>query len=167
MIAIKAVLITILLVIFYQDARDRLVYWFLFPLVGLLLGMLHYQIVGFKDFVMSTLINFGLILFIFLLLKTYAVSVRGYSHLKDVLGLGDICMILALGLGSGTVAFLILLVFGLVFALVLHVILRAITLSRKQNTQHTTVPLAGYLSIFFGVAFVGQWSGIYNTLYIL
>jgi hypothetical protein len=55
---------------------------------------------------------------------------------------------------------MVLLSSALVFSLVLH-----LCLSKFQKT--VTVPLAGYISLFFGIVFMGVWSGLINSLYII
>jgi hypothetical protein len=37
----------------------------------------------------------------------------------------------------------------------------------KHNQKYTTVPLAGHLSLFFGVVMIAHSLGLYNSLYIL
>jgi hypothetical protein len=52
----------------------------------------------------------------------------------------------------------VLFVFGLIFSLLIHIVI-------KKNSKFNTVPLAGYLCLFFTIAFIGQWSGIIQSLY--
>ena len=167
MIIVKIILIILLSAICYQDAKDRLVYWFLFPLSGGILGLLHYKAVGATEFIMTIGINMFLVAFILLLLRVYARNLRNFKGLLEVFGLGDVFMLLVLGVSCATVAFLVLLVFGLVFSLVLHLVLEKVTLSRKRTHPHNSVPLAGYLSLFFGVVLLAQWFNVYTPLYVV
>ena len=127
----------------------------------------HYNAVGIYEFFTSIIINSILVGVLLLVLSVYVKTLRGVTKLSQVLGLGDVCMLLALGLGCATVAFIVLLVFGLLFSLLLHIVLQKNILGRVQQPNHSTVPLAGYLAVFFSAIFMLQWVGVYNPLYIV
>jgi hypothetical protein len=65
-----------------------------------------------------------------------------------------------LAFSFSSISFIILFVFGLIFSLVLHLLL-------KKKSKHSTVPLAGYLSLFFSIAYVSHWGGILKSVYII
>jgi hypothetical protein len=59
-----------------------------------------------------------------------------------------------------TISFLTIFVFSLLFTLVTHLII-------KQYSKLQSVPLAGYISLFFGLTYLSYWSGITTSLYSL
>ena len=89
-----------------------------------------------------------------------------YAKLKlkvpffQVIGLGDVLLLVALSFTFSNAFFLVSLVVGLVCALALHLIY-----NRIYKTK--TVPLAGYLSLFFLIVYLGHWTGLLTTLYQL
>lgn len=80
--------------------------------------------------------------------------------MKNTFGLGDILLFVALAFTFASMSFIIFFIFGLVFSLLLHLLL-------KHKSKLKTVPLAGYLSLFFSVAYISNWLGFLPTLYIL
>ena len=80
--------------------------------------------------------------------------------MEDTFGLGDLLLFIALAFTFASVSFIILFVFGLLFSLILHLLF-------KNKSKLKTVPLAGYLSLFFLVAYLSHWFGLLPTLYIL
>ncbi|MDI1307437.1 MAG: hypothetical protein PSX42_21685 [bacterium] len=78
--------------------------------------------------------------------------------LKEVFGLGDVLLFIFITFSFSIVSFFVLFVFSLVFSLLLHFVLQ-----RKQIDK--TVPLAGYLSLFFGVVYGISFLGYSNFLY--
>ena len=159
MLIIKIILISCIGLIFYQDLKERQVYWFLFPILGLCSAILFYDSTLPELFYVAVGMNF---IFVSILLSAIYV----YTKLKlkaafnESLGLGDILLFLGLVFSFSTVSFLILFVFALLFALVLHLIV-------KQYSKLQSVPLAGYISLFFGVTYILYWLGVTNSLYVL
>ncbi|WP_299223882.1 hypothetical protein [uncultured Psychroserpens sp.] len=150
---------TLFLLVFYQDYRERQVYWFLFPLIALSCGLLFYNQTLPELFIVSVLLN-GV--FIGLLLLAAFCYSRLVLNIKfnEAFGLGDTLLFISLIFSFSTISFIVLFVFALVFSLIIHLIL-------KSYSATTTVPLAGYLSLFFGVSYVALWSGLTNTLYAI
>ena len=142
-----------------QDIKERQVYWFLFPIIGLCAAILFYNNTIPELFYTTVVVNF-----IFILLLLGAVLL--YSKLKlktsisNTFGLGDGLLFLALIFSFSSISFIILFVFGLIFSLVLHLIL-------NKNSKHQTVPLAGYLSLFFSIAYLAHWFGILKSVYTI
>ena len=155
----KIALIIILLWIAYQDIKPREVYWFLFPAVAIFGGLLFYAVdsVGLQGY--SVLINL-MVITMFLLIIHFYVKLKMGASLISVIGLGDVLLFIALGCSFTSMAFILTFVFSLIFALVLH-----LYLSKKQHFQ--TVPLAGYMSIFYAVIYLTFWSGLSPNLYSL
>lgn len=141
---LKLILILLFFTILYQDCKDRLVFWFLYPLVGILALAIQYFILPFN----SILLNIGtnLILVFFLLLVCYAYTRLRKLEFSNSFGFGDVLFFIFIAFTFSTISFLVLFIFSLFFSLLLHLVL-----SRKD--QQKTVPLAGYMSLFFGVVY--------------
>lgn len=150
-------LIMVLLIIFFQDYRDRMVYWFLYPLVGILAFCIQYLKNGFVITLLNAICN---LIFILLLLGCsylYASRVLQKKFL-ETMGWGDILLFLALTFCFSPVPFIVLLVFSLIFALGLYMIL-------KSKSLDNTVPLAGYISLFFTGAYMASFFTSPKLLY--
>ncbi len=143
--------------IFYQDIKERKIYWFLCPIVALLSGVLHYNNVLPELFYVSTIINIAFVSILLLMLFLYS-KYKLKQKLGAVFGLGDALLFVALSFAFSSVSFLILFVSSLIFSLMLHLVI-------KQKSKIKTVPLAGYISLFFGIAYIGYWFGIINSVY--
>lgn len=174
---IKVITLVSLLAIFYQDQKERQVFWWLFGIAMVVLPLLHFWTVGSLQFSIHIGINLtvlGLLLGVLLLYTK--IRMPQYSFFQ-VFAIGDLLFLTALALGFSTLSFITLLVFGLLFSLVLHQFWKGM-LSRKQtnntlkiskNTQDltATVPLAGYLALFFTGVLMIHWLGFYDALYLL
>ncbi len=164
-----------LLVIFYQDHKDRMVFWWLFVSVAIGLSILHIGRVGSLQYGIHIAFNTSIVLIMLLILKGYIKIRMQTARLQEVLGLGDIFFLFAIALGFSTVSFVTLLVFGLLFSLLTHFLLqgRYVSMLLQKHTQDSnnrstkTVPLAGYLSIFFAGVLLVDWLGLYDNLYMI
>jgi len=159
MIILKILLIGTLGFIFYQDLKEREVYWFLFPLFGGIGATLFYNNTSPELFYISVAMNFIFISLLLLIVLLYS-KLKLKSNFSEVFGLGDALLFIGLTFSFSTISFLIIFVFSLLFTLLLH-------LSLKQYSKIQTVPLAGYISLFFAFAYISHWSGIASSLYIL
>lgn len=159
MLILKIILITSLGLIFYQDLKERLVYWFLFPILGICSAVLFHNSTLPELFYVSIGMNLMFIAILMAVLFLYA-KLKLRSDLDKVFGLGDMLMFICIAFSFSTISFIVIFVFSLFFALVLHLIV-------KQRTQLQTVPLAGYISLFFGIAHITQWTGVTTSLYAL
>ena len=152
---VKIILIILFSIVIFQDIKERQVYWFLFPLIGVCCGYLYYSQTLTELFIVSILVNAA---FVFLLLFVVYI----YSRLKlkasifNSIGLGDILLFFGLAFTFSSVSFIVIFICALIFSLLLHMLL-------KRN--ESTVPLAGYMSLFFGLTYIAYWSGIINSLY--
>lgn len=176
-ILIKVITLVSLLAIFYQDQKERQVFWWLLGIALVVLPLLHFWAVGVWQFGIHIAMNLSVLALLLIVLLVYT-KIRMPEHsFLQVFALGDILFLLALALGFSTVSFITLLVFGMLFSLVLHQIWK-ITLSRKRSnttlklttiTQDliATVPLAGYLALFFTGVLIIHWLGFYDALYLL
>lgn len=153
---VKILLVAVLLIIIVQDIKERQVYWFLFPVIGLCCGILHYYKTIPVLFYKSLLMN---LIFVSILLSIVFLYARFKLKAKfnTTFGLGDMLLFFTLTVSFSTISFIIIFVFALIFSLVLHLIIK-----KKANE---TVPLAGYMSVFFGFVYLGHWSGFINSVY--
>ncbi len=186
MLSLQIALIIGLAIIFYQDYKERLVFWWLFPSIAVGLAGLHIIEVGMQQFIIHIAFTLGIIIILFTVLSLYIKWRLGIYDFRSVIGIGDILMLGALALGFPPVSFSTLLVFGLLFALILHQILIRVQASNLSTPQEqiedvisqkrdqygsidlkNTVPLAGYLSLFFGGILLTHWTGFYPNLYLI
>ena len=144
-IGLKIVLIFILLFIFWQDCKDRMVYWFLYPLSGILFFVLQAHNIGYQLSLINSGINLGFIFIIILAAGLYSGFVIK-KKLSESIGIGDLFMFISLCLTFSTETFIILFVFSLFFSLLLHQYF-------KDTAEHQTIPLAGYMSLFFAAVY--------------
>ncbi|WP_217363249.1 hypothetical protein [Winogradskyella undariae] len=145
--------------ILLQDIKERKVYWFLFPTVGLCAGILFHQNTWDQLFYTSVSINFSFVSILLLTILIYS-KLKLKTSISKTFGLGDGMLFLALIFSFPSVTFIVFLVFGLIFSLLLHLFL-------KKKSEHQTVPLAGYLSLFFTVAYLAYWSGFLKSVYTI
>lgn len=159
MLFIQIILIVIFLLIFYQDIKDRQVYWFLFPIVAILTGILSYMNIYQDFYLISIGINMTFVAFLISIVFLYS-KYKLKTEMGNTFGLGDLLLFIALAFTFASVSFIILFVFGLIFSLILHLLL-------KNKSKLKSVPLAGYMSLFFSVAYISHWLGFLTTVYIL
>lgn len=157
MIFIKLILIIAFALVFLQDYKERQVYWFLFPIIGVLGGILFYQNTLSELFLVSILMNLTFLVALTLIIYLYA-KLKLKTKFFNTLGLGDLLLFLAISVSFSTVSFIILFISALIFSLVLHLILY-----KSQKT--VTVPLAGYMSLFFLTSYLFHWIGFVNIVY--
>lgn len=143
---IKALLIIVFFIILYQDYKDRLVYWFLYPLVGFLAFALHVSETTLITALLNSLINIIFITLIILGGYIYSAIVARKKFINTSIGIGDILLFVFLSFTFATSAFITMFVFSLLFSLILHFVL-------KSKSSHKNVPLAGYISLFFAIIY--------------
>ena len=159
MLFLQIIVISSLLVIFYQDFKERLVYWWLFPITGIIFALIHLNKVGMSQFLIHIAFTMTIVSLLLGVLWVYIKLRPGNLRFKDALGLGDILFLIALALGFSPISFMTLIVFGFLFTLVLHQLL--------QVKQKKTVPLAGYLALFFTGVLIFHAFGGYPDLYMI
>ena len=160
LILAKTLLVTALFVTFIQDQKERRVYWFLFPIIGVLGGLLFYNKVSLNIFLTSVGVNLlivGVLLLVIFLYAKFKLKIRAYK----AIGLGDIFLFLAATVCFTYPSFIVLFVSALIFSLILHLY------KTRDKKQDITVPLAGYMCLFFLVCFSANWLGIVNNLYVI
>jgi len=160
MFVVKGLIILNLGYITYQDIKYREVYWFLFLSLLIILGYTHYTNVLPLHFKNAILINIGIILSIVSVLYVYTLIRIKRPFFKEVFGLGDALFFLAIAVAFPTISFTILFVFSLLFSLGIWFVI-------KNNSKHNTIPLAGYMSIFFMLIYLSSWTTNIVNLYII
>lgn len=80
--------------------------------------------------------------------------------LKEAFGLGDALLFVALVCGLNSVSFIVTFVFALIFSLGMHLVL-------KKKSTFKTVPLAGYMSLFYIFVYFASWFGLIDSIYYI
>lgn len=159
MIFLKIILLIAFIAVFIQDYKERQVYWFLFPIIGILGGILFYQNTLSELFLVAIQINLLFLVALVFIIYIYA-KIKLKTKLLNTLGLGDLFLFLAISVSFSTLSFIILFISALIFSLVLHLII-----NKHQKTL--SVPLAGYMSLFFLTSYLCYWSKIIDNVYSL
>lgn len=160
-IAIKIALVTVLILVFYQDLRERRVWFFLFPLFAILGGYLFFNEAIWEFYLTNLMINLSMVAIILLVSYLVARFLLKKSLLKEALGLGDILFFIGFASSFPTITFLNFFVFSILLTLVLHQVLK------MSSSKYQTVPLAGSMAIFLLGVYVANWAGIYSEVYLL
>jgi len=158
-VILKIVLASSLGLILFQDIKERKVYWFLFPLTAICFGLLHYHHVLQEVFWLTVIYNLVFVLLISLFTFGY-IKIKLRKSLVSSFGLGDFLFFLASAFSFASFSFISIFVLSLIFSLSLHLIL-------KKLTNDSTVPLAGYMSLFFLLTYLGYWSGLLSSMYLI
>lgn len=153
----KGILLLALYFVFIQDIKEREVYWFLFPVIGVCCSVLLIKNIVTELVLPTLLINISFIGFLIIVLFIYTKFILKTS-LKTTFGSGDVFFFFVVAFSFSSVSFIILFVFALVCALVLHLI-------SNKKSKFITVPLAGYMSLFFAISYVSHWLGFLPSLY--
>jgi hypothetical protein len=156
-VILKIILIFTLIIVLIQDIKERQVYWFLFPIIGICSGVLLYQNMFSELFFTTLIVNLLFVLILLLVVFLYS-KLKLKANLSETFGLGDALLFFALIFTFSSITFIVLFVFGLLFSLVLHLFL-----SRKSKQK--TVPLAGYLGLFFAIVYISHWVGLLKSVY--
>lgn len=159
MILLKLGLVVSFLTIFMQDIKTRTVHLFLFPLITLLGGWLFFMKTTLEVFGWFVVYNLVLTSFIMLLLFGYSRLILKKAFLKEAFGPGDLLLCYALCFFFPTDVFIVLLAFSIFLSLLLHLIF-------KKKSTYKTVPLAGYISLFFALVFLMNVISGYPNLYL-
>lgn len=155
---IQIPLFTVLSLIAYQDLKDRMVHWILFPIAAFFMGTLYFTKSGLEQYSLFVIGNLILVITVLSILYMYTKYLRKMEFLDVSFGLGDILFFIAFALGFPTVTFLILFVSSIVFSLLIFLIF-----NRKGTIEN--VPLAGFMSIFligiYGISFLPKVPSLY------
>jgi hypothetical protein len=159
MVAVKIIAMLSLMTVAYQDIKERSVYWFVFPIIAFAFGYLYFINTFFAFFWRTILVNLGIVTLVLLILHAYT-KFKLKTNLPSVFGLGDALLFFAICVAFPSVSFVIFFVFSLLFSLLLHFVL-------KTQTKVQSVPLAGYMSLFFIGIYLAYWSGVLTNIYSL
>lgn len=140
-LGLKIALIIGLGLIYWQDLKERAVWWFLFPFVGLLMGGIHW--LSSSNELVTTYVSINLLMttLVLLILWLYTRFIRNKKFLNVSFGLGDVLLFYAFALGFATVTFLILFVASILVALLWSLVY-------LKRSSKGTIPLAGLMSSF-------------------
>ncbi|XLS30037.1 hypothetical protein ACJD0Z_04250 [Flavobacteriaceae bacterium M23B6Z8] len=145
--------------VFLQDIKTRTVQLYLFPLITILGSVLFFLKTNTEIFVWFIGYNLVLTSLVMLCLYAYSAIILKKSFLKEAFGLGDLLLCYGLCFLFPTYTFIILLAFSILLSLVFHLIF-------KRKSAFQTVPLAGYMSLFFALVFASNALSGYPNLYL-
>lgn len=143
----------------FQDLKDRMVMWIIFPVIGLLLFVLHLINSHWEVGLIYILTNILIISGVLLLLYLYTKHILKQKFLNVSFGLGDILFLYALALGFPTITFIIVLVGSIFFSLIAFLLL-------KRYKEMSTVPLAGLMGLFLIGLVLFSFSSYTPSLYL-
>ena len=136
----KVILISLLLVIFYEDLKARAVHWWLFPCV-----LLTSVLLTFDQFVLSRILFNVFYLILIVLLLTIYVSIRKRKFIniaKGYFSVGDSLFLLVVTPLFSIQNFIFFIVISSIYSLLTH-----FTLVKIKKSRMETIPYAGYASI--------------------
>ncbi len=149
MIFMTILLVSILGMIAYQDLKQRSVTWILFPIMGILMGLIHFAHSSPKLFFVGSVANILLVSTIITILFMYTKYIAHKQFLNVSMGLGDLLFFYMFALGFPTFTFVYLFVTSILFSLFMHLMIKSI---RRTDT----IPLAGFMGLFLiGVTVLG------------
>jgi hypothetical protein len=126
--------------------------------VGVLALLLQINVVPNSSVAINTGFNLLFVAVLLLVCYLYAAFKLKKNLLKEVFGLGDVLFFIFITFSFSIVSFFVLFVFSLIFSLILH-------LAMQSRQSEKTVPLAGYMSLFFGVVYGYSFLYECNFLY--
>lgn len=148
MVFVKIFIVICFTGILVQDYKSRFVYWFLYPLVGIAALILHIEKNGIEITLLNSALNLGFITILLSIAFLYAHYIMKVNFLKEAFGIGDVLFFISIAFAFAPFSFAILLVFSMLFSLVIHFFLKT---KQKHNSS---IPLAGYMSLFFGALYI-------------
>jgi len=129
--------------ILYQDLKFREVYLVSILSFIVLAGWQNWNTHLFwNTFILESLLNLLLMTVLITVSYIYLVGLKKKKS-KELIGLGDIFLFVAFVVGYGIVEFYIQLTLALFAALLIHLLIKG------KYPKHQTVPLAGYMSVYF------------------
>ncbi len=159
---VKICLVATLALIFYQDLKERQVWFFLFPLFALLGTSLFYMNANSTTYLYAIMINLSIVILLLLVLFALAKWIWNKNLLKEALGLGDILFFIGFAVSFPTVSFINFFAFSMLFALIIHRVL-----ARWKSLKHATIPLAGWMSLFLIMVYAAHWANLYDVMYVM
>lgn len=147
MICLKILLILVFGIIFYQDYKERLVYWFVYPLVGIFGFSIQLYFVDLTTAIINSTVNLCFVVTVLLILWVYTKLILKQKLLNKGIGIGDLLFFIFLSFCFSIISFFILFVFSLLFSLLIYLVLK------RKSPKIETVPLAGFMSLFFATVY--------------
>lgn len=160
-ILLKLFLVLILCMIFYQDYRDRMVLWLFYPLVsvfGFCIQLFYYS---WQSIIAQSLINLIFILLLICISFLFSKLVIKKKFLNESIGIGDVLLFFGITVLFPIITFCVLFVVSLIFSLIMHLVLT------NKKEKKATIPLAGYMSLFYGVIYIASIFTTKNILFTL
>lgn len=151
MFLLQIVILLCLGSIFYQDLRYRAVYWFCFPLLGIFLSLLKYNLTSLDVWFIDTVYGLSFLLVqIFLLWVYFSVKNKRLINLtNNYLGWGDILFLLVIPCYLSPVNFVLFYIISLIV-----VLLYTIFKSRANGFTGLQIPLAGLQALLLGLMMI-------------
>jgi hypothetical protein len=156
---LKTLLIGILIGIALQDFLERKVFLWLIVFSGLIISAFHFREVNFEQFILSTILNFSIVISIIIILYIYS-KILLKKPLNEAFGLGDFFFFLILAIGFPTATFLVIFSFSLLFSITIHYFF-------KKRFKYNTIPLAGLQATFLCMIFILNWALNLKNLYLI
>jgi hypothetical protein len=151
----EILILVVLTLIFLQDLKSRAVYWFLFPILSILLIALRFQhTFSWSDWRKSVLINVGFITvqLIFLTLYFSLKNKKWVNITARLLGLGDILFLSSIAFYLSVLNFLFFYITSLIGVLILWLIWQGVSFKKNKH-----IPLAGFQSLIFMLFLACDW----------
>lgn len=156
---LRVLLILVFIMVWYQDIKERQVFWVLFVIISGLCGFLFYNSTIPELFFNAILMNLTFVSTLILIVFMYS-KLKLKTRFLNVIGLGDVLLFIGLGFSFSTVSFIVIFISSLFFSLILHLFI-------KRKSTFNTVPLAGYMSLFFSITYISFWFGWIEGLYTI
>ena len=165
---IKLLLILTLSLIFFQDIKEQMVWFFLLPSFAILGSLLYFKQSSIIAFLTGILINLSIVGILMGIIFFISKFLFQKKLLNESLGLGDLLFFIAFALSFPPISFLHFFVFSLLFSLVTQQFI-VVFLKRKGkiSQKNTRVPLAGLMAFFLMYVYTAHWLGFYSTLYFV
>jgi hypothetical protein len=154
----KITFILLSAIILWQDIKDREVYWFLYPLLAFFSFLIQLQFSGIYLSLLNIIINIFFVSLLLIIAWGYYRFLRKALFVNNVIGSGDILMFYCLAPTLPSISFVTMFVFSLIFSLVLHKVI-------KSGPEYTTIPLAGYMALYFSVLYLVTFFCDYRELF--
>ena len=154
---IEAIFLTSLFLIFIEDIKDRLVNWWLFPLMGFSGIIINYAKNSFL-FREQLLVSLVMLFFLFAILGGYLKWIKKVKvkEMEMYFGLGDVLFIIAWAVSFNPFVFLKLFIIGLLLILLIY----KLVMQKTRTNSH--IPLAGLAASFIILVKVADYLHFIN-----
>lgn len=155
MLLIQIASITGLLLIFFQDVKERSVYWVAFPCLTVLFFSLRLlQLHAVMEIFRTTVFNLLFIAIQILMISLYfSIKNRAWINITDNhLGWGDVLFLLSIACYLSILNFIVFYILSLTSVLVIWLMWRAII-----KTKNGQIPLAGLQALIFVSCLAISW----------